>query len=499
MALSLARHAGCIGMATLAVGGMLVCTVQSTRSAPPALMGTREVTVAPGAAFSLDVELPGAIARGGRGSYDFRAGGPAGGPAWSFGGGSDGVVRGGNALGMSFLAPTRPGRYTLTGRFPGGFFAPRLKCRVTVVAEGEVAGPAPGLVVPAPAGPGGGPGWDWGPAGPLAEACSVTALADGSVLLAGGWGPEGREGTDAALRYWPHLKRALRVGPMEARRVGHEAVRLRDGRVLLLGGGTAPGGEVFDPATNRFRSLGPVPGDWPHHRVCVMADGGILAVPFGVPGGPDGATGGPRPVPFLLDPGTLAATPLGSALHLREAPTLTALRDGRVLVVGAPVADGDPGAGAGPEPGAMAELFDPVQGLFLRGPATRTGRRDHRAVPLRDGRVLLLGGWISRFQSPGASGAVKADRMECFDPAKGTFTDAGPLESAHPGRAMVLQDGSVLLLARGRLLRLHPGAPGVGAPTEARLQIFPEDAALLPGGQVLLVGPSPDATGIFYP
>src|SRR5574342_206810 len=90
---------------------------------------------------------------------------------------------------------------------------------------------------------------------------TATALADGSVLVAGGHVPA----VTTAERYDPASERFTAAGDMLTARRGHTATRLADGRVLIAGGviccdvagevltGTA---EVYDPATGVSQPTG---------------------------------------------------------------------------------------------------------------------------------------------------------------------------------------------------------------------------------------------------
>jgi hypothetical protein len=117
---------------------------------------------------------------------------------------------------------------------------------------------------------------------------------------------------------------------MIARRHEHAAVRLMDGRVLVVGGWSfGPAGEIWDPAT----------GEW---------------------------------------------TGTGSLTYDRFAPSATLLADGRVLVAGG----GNYGA-----PRSTAEIYDPATNLWTRTTSLSQGRRFHSAVLLNTGEVLVVGGF----------------------------------------------------------------------------------------------------------
>ena len=78
--------------------------------------------------------------------------------------------------------------------------------------------------------------------------------------------------------------------------------------------------------------------------------------------------------------------------YLRSA---LALRDGRVVVLGGSVPEAPAGAtgSEGNRPIATVELYDPATGLFRPGGSLLVGRDNEASVLLRDGRILVTGGW----------------------------------------------------------------------------------------------------------
>lgn len=488
---------GCLVLVLAGIGAGLTCPFLASTGGTSrvVLQDTREVTCAPGAVFDVMVRLRGLEAKDG---YGYRAQGPEGGPVWSFGqSGGDGACLGGSVLAMRFQAPSRPGEYSLTGKF-AGWFGARLHCAVHVLDKDEQVGPALGLVA-ATVSSGGQVDWAWRE-GAFMEGGSATPLADGSVLLAGGWQDRGRPlASSAACRYWPGQQRTVSVGPLAQARAGQEALLLKDGRVLLFGGESLAIAEVFDPASNQFTALPQLPGGWSENRICLLASGEVLVYPYLEPGkrDPEACLGHP-PQAFVLADRTLAPSSLGP-VTLRERPTLTRLQDGRVLVVGAAVLGHDPDRLQAPAVQAMAEFYDPGQRLFSPGPATLRGRREHRAQLLADGRVLILGGWSNRYQAFGAGGPVWLNQMECFDPATGQFRDGGRLDGIDPGPVVPMPDGSLMVVLNHKLFRVRPGMAEPGLPIAPKASVFPSEAALLSKGQVLLLGPSAATSGIFYP
>ncbi len=180
------------------------------------------------------------------------------------------------------------------------------------------------------------------------DAATLTALADGTALLAGGH--NGDAVADASLF---DAKRGTwrDVAPLNAARFAHAAVRLRDGRVLVSGGcedtegccaeGRCLGSyELYDPRADRWE-LHAMP--WRSaragHALVELADGRVLAV-----GGNMGDS--PDPPPSEVWNGTqwCAAPPLHA---YRSVPAATLAAGGySVVVTGAP----DP-------PGPALELY----------------------------------------------------------------------------------------------------------------------------------------------
>ena len=120
----------------------------------------------------------------------------------------------------------------------------------------------------------------------------------------------------------------------------------------------------------------------------------------------------------------------------RAVHTATSLPDGRVLIAGGCVRDGCEGT---PE-GGRSELFNPRTRTFVPGPALAEPRVGHTATALRDGRVLVTGGYPDENRAPLAS-------AEVYHPSTGTFEPTGAMSvgrGAHT--ATRLRDGRVLVV-----------------------------------------------------
>lgn len=239
------------------------------------------------------------------------------------------------------------------------------------------------------------PGWTPIAGLPAAqEGASLTALENGSALLAGGFPISTCRTSKCQTTPEPALTTSWVFNPETTswQRVvnmpeGHShamAVRLRDGRVLVAGGysdtaSTATSNAaVFDPITSTWRKTEPM------------------------------------------------STP-------RSAATATVLLDGRVLVTGGRVRNSAPALGT-----ASAEIFDPASGRWTPAAGMSTPRAGHAAALLQDGRVLVVGGYDG--ETPLASAAV-------YDPAQNSWMTVAPMSAPRFSPAMVaVPDGRVLVV-----------------------------------------------------
>ena len=151
-------------------------------------------------------------------------------------------------------------------------------------------------------------------------------------MLTVGGGTYGRAPTAEAHLFDPRTGRSERTGSLSGPRVKHAAVRLLDGRVLIIGGsdargrdgGKTTGLELYDPKVGRFSRV----GDTREARYKIpqaavrLADGRVLV-----------AGGGERPE--VIDPRTWRThsvdLELGGLLNFTTAVTLA---NGEVLVAG---------------------------------------------------------------------------------------------------------------------------------------------------------------------
>jgi hypothetical protein len=112
------------------------------------------------------------------------------------------------------------------------------------------------------------------------------------------------------------------------------------------------------------------------------------------------------------------------------------LLDGRVLVAGGDIGDGD-------GPSVIAELYDPATGAFAATGSLKIGREDHTATLLPDGTVLIAGGH-GGVKVPG--GLDNLASSELYDPISGTFSTSADMVTGRDWHnAILLINGKVLI------------------------------------------------------
>jgi len=307
-------------------------------------------------------------------------------------------------------------------------------------------------------------GITWTPANPMNKARAyfvAVELLNGNVLVAGGFDGSmtNFDFPDAEIYNW-HTGEWTRIAPMNTARSAPAAVRLEDGRVMVIGGADETftflaSAEIYDPRTDtwsftasmsgpRFEDFTAVllPGRKVQEDECgsvaesvrlrtAQADEGRKVL---VAGG-----FGPNFVPLnsaeIYDQKTNTWTPTGSMNVARGEFATVVLNDGRVLAVGGVASDGTPIA--------SAEIYDPRTGIWtLTTGSMKDGRNDLALVVLRDGRVLAAGGGMGAETNPRWASA------EIFDPHTGQWTPTGPMtapRSEVEDASVLLPDGRVLV------------------------------------------------------
>ncbi len=316
---------------------------------------------------------------------------------------------------------------------------------------------------------------------------TMTTLADGTVLVVGGFGSPRAEETRSLL-FDPATMQFRSLPTDLAWRHSHSATPLPDGTVLLVGG-YGPGSrylssaEVFDPRTGTSRSVGSLGEARAGHIAVPLGDGRVL-----IAGGVgDGWT-------FLAsaeiyDPARAEFVPTGPMNAARESHIATLLTDGRVLVSG-----GHGGARRSLRVLDSAELYDPAAGEFTTTGSMTIRRHKHDAVVLDDGRVLLLGGADER----DSRGVYQS--TELFDPEEERFVSHTRMRLPRyklAGSTVRLNDGRFLVTggaARPEVYEPSDGQFRIISTTESMAGLFSANAQL-PDGRVLISGGYSGASG----
>ena len=216
------------------------------------------------------------------------------------------------------------------------------------------------------------------------------------------------------------------TGQMTAPRFDHAAVLLRTGRVLVVGGierngVMQPSAELFDPITGRFTVTGKP-----------LAQNG-----WGV--------------------------------------TATLLQNGKVLIAG-----GSTGCDS-PCYTASAELYDPATGTFALTGKMTVPRAEARALLLKTGDVLLVGGTAITEHNPVLT-------AELYHPLTDAFTPIGVTHLSDATQIVLLNDGRALVVGSSETDLYDPSTKRfttTGAMTVPRSKF---GGALLPDGRVLIAG-----------
>jgi hypothetical protein len=208
---------------------------------------------------------------------------------------------------------------------------------------------------------------------------------------------------------------------------------LQDGKVLLIGGIDETGSfalantQMFDPVSEKWNASGSMKTPRAFHTAVTLKNGKVLVA---------GGGGGTPEIPEtfgtaeLYDPTTGEWSETGSLLAPRAFGSMICLPNGKVLMAG-----GSPDF-TGSFLTASSEVYDPeMEKWIATGPMT-SPRVGFYLCLLKDGKVFAASGRDE-------TGALTTT-AEIYDPATGKWSATTSLPEAGVGQASMLADGRIL-------------------------------------------------------
>ena len=166
---------------------------------------------------------------------------------------------------------------------------------------------------------------------------TATPLADGRILIVGGYDAAAFTTLASAEIFDPATGTFTFTGSMSNARAGHTATRLADGKVLIVGGiNDAVDGataELYNPTTGQFETVnGAMSVPRKYHAAALMSDGRVAII------GGESLDNWGRGTAEAYDPVSRTFSPLGYMATPRRRPTASAitagLNAGKIFVFG---------------------------------------------------------------------------------------------------------------------------------------------------------------------
>ena len=326
------------------------------------------------------------------------------------------------------------------------------------------------------------------PAPPLKTARArhtATALGDGTLVVVGGFGADGRALASAEFLA-PGAAAWQAMPSLHTARYGHTATLLADGRILVAGGKDAEdralaSTELWDPARREWLAGPVLPIPLNAHAAARLANGDVLVaggawiasplapIPWAwtwTPSSAEWKAAGmtlPRDATDLSGGVTIAPRAEGGALVFTSRtifqwkpgagaalppwdtrPSIAALKGARALVVGYEV--------GGPTNGAIARAWDAATGRWTAAGMPFDGERMEGATAqLPSGRVIHIGvnmenTLLCRLWDPPARwedcGAVKLEYLHRGRPQVGALPDGRAFAITGEHEAAIFDEGS---------------------------------------------------------
>lgn len=368
-----------------------------------------------------------------------------------------------------------------------------------------------------------------------------TRMADNSVIVVGGIGRANDK--LASIEIFDQKTRAWRAGAaLNTARYQHSALLLDDGRLMVAGGINQSGKpvssvDIYNPATDSWAEAAPFLVPLRTHTATKLSNGDVLVV-----GTSDNEYKHTVSRSMLWRKATAQWQPAGALLpdglgDIRDTQEyhLLALNNGDAMVFGAraimhwsPPKKGDvsyfpdsqrtayaaavlpdnrillAGGRIGGNPTTQAEIYDPATNRFkLTGTMLQPRyigmpfQSSLSSAVLKDGRVIVAGGWVA---SPRDPVNPVANSPDIWDPATGQWSviKAVQFEAQDRVHFNIMQDGRVLFFASRAqadkgIAEFHAWIwdPGSNQATKRSVSAKARDnagIAVLRDGRVLVVG-----------
>lgn len=260
----------------------------------------------------------------------------------------------------------------------------------------------------------------------------ATKLENGNIIVTGG---SYRDWSDPTYFYSECELYDFRKGiwidlpDMFMKRVMHCSTLLNDGKVLITGGSTnnmdsLSSVEMFDPFKLSWLQMSSMKVPRSSHQATLLNNGQVL-----VTGGLSGYTERTSTILAsveLYDPESNIWKQVADMNTPRSGHTAVLLDDGRVMVLGNLQVD------------YSTEIYDPLIDKWTFTDNTHNINTDYRAVKLEDNSILAMGGILDVFDR-----SVYAER---YDPIKNNWTVLAPLNTGRDNHcATLLADGKVIV------------------------------------------------------
>jgi hypothetical protein len=265
---------------------------------------------------------------------------------------------------------------------------------------------------------------------------AAVTMFDGRVVVAGG-SDCGTDNCALADIFDPKTSSfSPAANPMTAARSYMHGVLMVDGRVMLTSAG-ATTSEIFDPSNDTFSSVPLVQAHAYGHQLVRLRDGRVMLMG----GSSSSCTVAAQSDVEIFDVATNTWTAAASMKAGRGMFTAHTLPDGRVMVFGG----SSDSAGGVCNPMNEIEAYDPSQDTWTVMPYTLSvGRTWHASALVRDGTILVMGGYTQN------TSCAPSDSVDQVDPVAGTVAPFGTLPDPNTEwNAVTLLDGSVLGVGGG--------------------------------------------------